>query len=158
MYTYEKLLMLINVLAVKLMVMHSYWRLHLSEKGKFATAVSLPYALLLQLVEGLRRTWKTWPFSSLPRMSHPTFLQSLDCTSCWDPAVKQTRDTSSGHGEGGNKPVTGISMKFKINSHILYISTKCQSMALSYVDFYFKRHFEALQFIPCPESLLSLFT
>lgn len=90
-------------------------------------------------------------------MSHPTFLQSLDCTSCWDPAVKQTRHTSSGHGEGRNKPVTGIFMKCKINSHILYISTKCQSMALSYVEFYFKRHFEALQFIPCPESMLSLF-
>lgn len=90
-------------------------------------------------------------------MSHSTFLQSLDCTSCWDPAVKQMRDTSSGHSEGGNKPVTGIFMKFKTNSRILYICTKCQSMALSYVELYFKRHLDMLQSIPCPESILSLF-
>lgn len=91
-------------------------------------------------------------------MSHPTFLQSLDCTSCWDPAVKQMRDTSSGHGEGGNKVVTGIFMKFKTNSHILYTSTKCQSMALSYVELYFKRHLDRLQSVLCPESILSLFS
>lgn len=48
-------------------------------------------------------------------------------------------------------------MKFKTNSHIFYISTKCQSMALSYVELYFERHLDMLQSIPCLERILSLF-